>query len=241
MYERNLAAPENYGMPAIHSKRSDIYQFGKAQWEAFTVNFDNFPHFFEEARGLQGGLDLQQVTLRHRRTKREICGLTAFLVWQDIDFNDVLVSDTDDPDKPEGDSESPAGSRRLSVMSPGTQGARLSAELRVKLGKLCARCLQQREADRVSAFACGDLLRAVLRKMEDCRMVVPDQSRHIENLATTYDVDGELDAMGPPFAMGTASSLLIEAGLVDEIAVDTGDPGMSIEMPPVPRPGEVYR
>ena len=60
VYDRNLAAPENYGIPGIHSKRSDVYQFGKVQWEAFTVNFDNFSKFFEEAVGLRGGLDLQQ-------------------------------------------------------------------------------------------------------------------------------------------------------------------------------------
>ena len=33
IYERSLAAPENYAMPAVHSRKSDVYQFGKVCFE----------------------------------------------------------------------------------------------------------------------------------------------------------------------------------------------------------------
>ena len=47
---------------------------GKVMWEALSFRFGAFRRCFEEGRGLQN-TDLQQVTLRHRRTKTDIRGL----------------------------------------------------------------------------------------------------------------------------------------------------------------------
>jgi len=91
VYDRSLSAPENYGMPGLHSRKSDVYQFGKVQWEAFTFNFGAYLKHFKEGKGLQEGLSLDQVTKRQRK-KADVYGLHQFDYYDKEDLSSPLNS-----------------------------------------------------------------------------------------------------------------------------------------------------
>jgi len=176
VYDRSLLAPENYHMvDAIHSKMSDVYQFGKIQWEAFSHNFGHFSKHFSEAEGLRGGLDLSQVTLRQRRTKLEIRGLEQFMVetphragleWWRVD---------------EGIMEQPA-----------------LIQAHTELAELCARCLQRDQQDRRTMVVVAGRLAELLRLMQEKGLVERDPTRQGPAIRNTAGEDEPLELLWSP-------------------------------------------
>ena len=169
VYDRSLLAPENYHMNGIHSKKSDVFQFGKVCWEAFTFNFGAYPKFFAEAKGLNG-LDLDQITLRKRAKKGQVSTgdfleVRALHEFDFVEGDNILITRNGEP-------------------------------VQLRLARLCAQCFQSSEDDRCTMNDCVAELENV---EIDTRRSITDHSMRtfIDEDVTGAAIEmGEVPSMG---------------------------------------------
>ena len=155
----------SYGDPweALHSRHSDVFQFGKVIWEAFTNNFGGYLKHFTEGRGLKSH-DLHQVTLRQRK-KANIHGLKEFhFLVVDGDISPLEGDVTEQraspaPTAPKSPTSPLLPTRRLSILSEH------NAFMHLQLAQLCAHCLQHQQAWRTRNYLiCYNLLFILIQK-----------------------------------------------------------------------------
>jgi len=148
VYDRSLLAPENYLMNGIHSKKSDVFQFGKVCWEAFTFNFGAYPKFFTEGKGLVG-LGMDQITLRKRAKKGQVSTgqfleVRALHEFDFVEGDNIVLTKDGEP-------------------------------LQLRLARLCARCFQTAEEDRCYMNECVAELEDV--ELDTRRSITDDTMR----------------------------------------------------------------